>query len=326
MLALAVFFAAGVATPRSAITQVRSQVRVVSAGPATIRTVVRGAGDLIVLVPSRGRGSEDFDNLSERLVAAGYQVLLPEPRGIGGSTGPLDNITYHDLAADIAAVIRAIGAGPATIVGHAFGTRIARTLAADHPNLVRQLILLAVAGPIPRSRDIADATDRVFDPTVPQAERRDAVARAFFAKGNDSRPWHDGWHFEAAQAQRASDARTPLPEWWSGGSAPILVLQGAQDLVTPPENARRLVREFPDRVTLVEISGAGHAMLPEQPLRIADEILAYLRRKGEPPNKRLQQTGVPMAILYMPRRYAALLRNERLITSYTAPAAEARIR
>jgi hypothetical protein len=67
-------------------------------------------------------------------------------------------------------------------------------------------------------------------------------------------------------------------------------------------------------------------MLPEQPLRIADEILAYLRRKGEPPNKRLQQTGAPMAILYMPRRYAALPRNERLITSYTAPAAEAWIR
>lgn len=277
-LIAAAILTAAIPLPRHALAQATSEVRIVRAGPATIRAVVRGTGDLIVLIPSRGRGIEDFDDLSNHLVAAGYQVLLPEPRGIGGSSGPLDRITYHDLSADIATTIREIARGPAIVLGHGFGSRVARTLAADHPSLVRQLILLAVAGPVPRSREIVEATDRVFNAAVPRAEHLDAVASAFFAPGNDARLWAEGWHFDVAQAQRASDARTPLAEWWSGGTAPMLILQGLEDVTTAPENSRRLAREFPDRVTLVEISGAGHAMLPEQPQRIADAILAYLRR------------------------------------------------
>lgn len=35
---------------------------------------------------------------------------------------------------------------------------------------------------------------------------------------------------------------------------------------------------FPDRVTLVEIADAGHALLPEQPDAIARAVLAWLRR------------------------------------------------
>ena len=38
--------------------------------------------------------------------------------------------------------------------------------------------------------------------------------------------------------------RTPLTDWRSGDAAPILVLQGKED-ITVPENADRLVAEFP---------------------------------------------------------------------------------
>ncbi|MGH9783594.1 MAG: alpha/beta fold hydrolase, partial [Terriglobia bacterium] len=63
---------------------------VVRAGLATLDVTVRGRGDPIVFIPSRGRGVEDFDDLSKRLVKAGYRVILPQPRGIGRSQGPLD--------------------------------------------------------------------------------------------------------------------------------------------------------------------------------------------------------------------------------------------
>lgn len=255
--------------------------RIVRAGPAAVLVTVRGQGDPIVLIASRGRGAEDFDDLSARLVRAGYQAILPQPRGIGGSTGPLDGITYHDLAGDIAATIRDVAGGPATVIGHAFGGRVARTLAADHPSLVKRVILLAAAGPIPRSADIGEATDRVFDATLSRENRLPAIQRAFFAKGNDARVWQDGWYFNAAMAQRASDARTPLNEWWAGGSAPMLILQGTEDAVVLPENARKLAAEFPDRVKLVEIAHAGHAMLPEQPEVIANAILAYLTQNSQ---------------------------------------------
>ena len=59
---------------------------------------------------------------------------------------------------------------------------------------------------------------------------------------------------------------------------PILVLEDAEDIISVPENANRLAAECPDRVTLVEIPKAGHALLPEQPGRVAEALLAYLRR------------------------------------------------
>jgi len=256
-----------------------TQSQIVHAGSATIAVTIIGQGEPIVFIPSRGRSVEDFDALSNRLVKAGYQAILPEPRGIGGSTGPLADITYHDLASDVAATIESVVGRPATVVGHDFGNRIARTLASDYPRLVKQLILLSAGGMVPRSPEIEKLTTRFWETALSPEDRLTAIRRIFFAAGNDvPATWEGGWYFEVARAQRASDARTPLKEWWAGGSVPMLVVQGTEDVVAPPENAKRLAAEFPDRVTLVEIPHAGHALLPEQPEQVEKAILAYLRR------------------------------------------------
>jgi pimeloyl-ACP methyl ester carboxylesterase len=254
---------------------------IIQTGPAIIQVAIRGAGESIVFIPSRGRGVEDFDALSNRLVQAGYKTILPEPRGIGGSTGPLKDITYHDLASDVAAVIESLVGHPATVIGHDFGNRIARTLASDYPRLVKQLILLSAGGMVPRSGRVEKLTTRFWETSLSREDRLAAIQDAFFAAGNDPRAWEEGWYFEVARAQRASDARTPLKEWWAGGSAPMLVVQGTEDVVALPENAKRLAAEFPDRVTVVEIPHAAHALLPEQPEQVEKVILAYLHsRRG----------------------------------------------
>lgn len=53
----------------------------------SIHVEVLGEGLPVVLIPSLGRGAQDFDDLKMRLVDAGYQVILPQPRGIGQSSG-----------------------------------------------------------------------------------------------------------------------------------------------------------------------------------------------------------------------------------------------
>ena len=63
----------------------------------------------------------------------------------------------------------------------------------------------------------------------------------------------------------------------------MLVIYGAEDMIAVPANAKGLAAEFPDRVTLVEITNAGHAMLPEQPEQVAKAVLAYLRRTETSP-------------------------------------------
>jgi pimeloyl-ACP methyl ester carboxylesterase len=59
----------------------------------------------------------------------------------------------------------------------------------------------------------------------------------------------------------------------------MLVIQGLQDKIAPPGNGRDLKATYPDRVTLIEIDGAGHAVLVEHPERLADETVRFLRER-----------------------------------------------
>jgi pimeloyl-ACP methyl ester carboxylesterase len=63
-----------------------------------------------------------------------------------------------------------------------------------------------------------------------------------------------------------------------GLSRALLVIQGLQDTVAPPENGHMMAAELGDRVELLDIDGAGHALLPEQPEKIAAAIIAFARR------------------------------------------------
>src|ERR1700753_1009773 len=82
-----------------------------------IDVIAEGRGPLVVLLPGRGRDSLDFDDFAADLAKAGFRVSRPQPRGAGKSEGPMQNLTLHDFARDIAAVIRHEGNQPAVIVG-----------------------------------------------------------------------------------------------------------------------------------------------------------------------------------------------------------------
>ncbi len=256
------------------------------AAPASVTTVVgpagpievreQGSGRPVVMLPSLGRGGADFDDLAGRLAAAGYRALCPEPRGIGGSTGELGDLTMADLADDVAAVIRERTEGTATLVGHAFGNRVARMTATEYPELVKRVALLCCGGMVPPAPEVHQALVAVFDPDRSDAEHLEAVGKAFFAPGNDPVVWVDGWHGTVAAAQGLANAGTPSDHWWAAGGRDILVVQPVDDLVAVAENARRIVEDFDDRTTLVLVPEAGHALLPEQPQAVADALLGWL--------------------------------------------------
>src|SRR6185503_14751829 len=185
----------------------------VTRGDARLEVLAQGNGPPIVLLPSLGRGAQDFDAIAERLAAADYRVLRPQPRGIGQSIGPWDNVNLQDLAADIAAVIEHENAGPAFVVGHAFGNRVSRMLATDRPELVRAVALVAAnIGKAPSPPQVRQAIRNSANPVLSDAERIEALQFAFFAPGNDPRGWLKGWHPEVLQAQRIAGDRTSREE------------------------------------------------------------------------------------------------------------------
>jgi pimeloyl-ACP methyl ester carboxylesterase len=251
---------------------------VVTSGDVRIEAIAEGSGPILVMLPSSSRDSEDFDTVAEAFAQAGLRVLRPQPRGMGRSTGPLDGLTLHDYARDVAAVIEHAGAGPVVVLGHAFGQWIARTLATDRPDLVRGVVLAAAAAKS-SPPELREALSRCVDVNLPDAERIAALRVAFFAPGHDPAPeWLAGWHAAASRSQRAASAATPQEEWWTAGSAPVLDLQGEQD----PWRPRATVDDFrndlgAERVTVVAIPDCSHAMFPEQPAAVVRAVLDWIR-------------------------------------------------
>lgn len=250
---------------------------VVRYADVSLDVIVEGRGPLVVLLPSRGRDSEDYDDVASGIAAAGYRVLRPQPRGVAASTGPMDGITLHDLANDVAAVIEREGRGaPAVLVGHAFGNWVARMTAVDHPELVRGVVIAAAAAKN-YPPGLSAAVGKAGDPARPDEERLEYLRYAFFAPGHDPRGWLKGWYPEANASQDLAAKATKQSEWWSAGSAPLLDLQAAEDPFKPAAARDELKEEFGDRVTIAVIPNASHALIPEQPQAVVDAIVAWVR-------------------------------------------------
>jgi pimeloyl-ACP methyl ester carboxylesterase len=245
-------------------------------GDGRIEVLAQGEGPAIVLLPSLGRSASDFDAIAVRLAAAGYRVLRPQPRGIGRSVAPLTGITLHDYVADVATVIEQEKMGPAFVVGHAFGSRVARMLAADRPELVTAVALVADVGRSPDPLKVREAIRNSADPQLPAEERIRALQLAFFAPGNDASVWLHGWYPEALAAERLAGELTPGHE--DAADAPILYVQPSHAPLARAATAKADRERFGSRVSVVVIERASHAVVVEQPDAVSAALIGFARK------------------------------------------------
>jgi pimeloyl-ACP methyl ester carboxylesterase len=261
-----------------------TQVELVDADDdGQIEVLVIGEGPTVICLPSLGRSAEDFVGVATRVALEGYRMLLPQPRGIGESTGSLVGLTMQDLADDAARVLTSLNGIPSIVVGHAFGNRVARMLATLHPELTESVVLLACGGMVPPAAEVSKALVSVFDERLSKHEHLQAVRTAFFAPGNDPSAWEGGWHPIVAAAQAAATTALDVNAWWTAGSADVLIVQPADDVVAVPENGQQLLAALGSRAAMVEIAHAGHALLPEQPEAVARTLLRWLGNPDREP-------------------------------------------
>lgn len=247
-----------------------------------LATVRRGDGPPVVFVASLGRPGSDLDVLAEAAAGAGWSATTVDLHGIGSSPELPEGSDLHDIAADVGDVLA--GGPPAVVLGHAFGNRVARCLAADRPDLVSGLVLLGCGGRVPGDAEARSALGRCFDTALGPAEHRRAVATAFFAPGSDASVWTDGWWSGAAERQVAALAVTSIDDWWfPPDPVRVLAIVGADDRISPPANAAGLVALLGGRGELLVVAGAGHALVPERPAAVADALVGFLGTFPLPP-------------------------------------------
>ncbi|GLW67987.1 hypothetical protein Kpho02_02860 [Kitasatospora phosalacinea] len=242
------------------------------------------------------------DELCGRLAAGGRRVVRYDLRDSGESETvdpEAPAYTLRTLAADAAALVDALGGGPAHLAGIGVGGMVAQVAVLDHPGAFSALTLVGTrpVAPGPADADLPEhdgpTTGRLFARPMPDWSDRAAVAEFAAAGaevlGNDpaaarataARIW-DRTPGTAPAVQLANQIglvfsrldctprwRERLPEI----GVPALVVHGARDPFFPLGNGEALAREIP---------GARLLVLPEAatalPAAAAGEVAGAMLR------------------------------------------------
>jgi pimeloyl-ACP methyl ester carboxylesterase len=111
--------------------------------PAGADIFVRSAGQgpVVVLIHGYAETSDSWAPLAAELEKS-YTVVVPDLRGIGGSSRPAGGYDKKTQAADIRAVVTTLGFDRTFVVSHDIGIMVAYAYAALYPDKVERLVVM----------------------------------------------------------------------------------------------------------------------------------------------------------------------------------------
>ncbi|XVV17262.1 alpha/beta fold hydrolase [Actinoplanes sp. CA-131856] len=271
-------------------------------------TVGDPADPALLLVMGLGAQLIDWPSeFCQGLAARGFHVILFDNRDAGLSTSfdelgaptiPPVKAPYllADMAADTAALLKALGVEKAHVVGASMGGMIAQQLTIDHPELVASLCsIMSTTGDRKVGRSTPEAAAALARP--PATTRDEIIAGAAATSrviGSPAYPAGDEWLQQRAAAkfdrsfnpvgtQRQYAAIIASPDRTPGLrqiTAPTLVIHGAADPLIDVSGGRATAAAVPGAELLV-IEGMGHDL--PQPLwpTIIDAIAANAGHPGD---------------------------------------------
>jgi pimeloyl-ACP methyl ester carboxylesterase len=250
-------------------------------GDATAPLVLLAGGTTMLSWP---------DALCEALARGGRHVVRYDLRDSGASTTAdpgAPAYTLRDLAADAAALARALDDRPAHLAGIGVGGMVAQVAALDHPDAFSALTLAGTRPVAPGKPDDdlpdhdAATMERLFSRPMPDSSDREAVAQ-FAADGAevlgddpaaarttaeriwDRTPSTDPAVHAANQMGTVFSRLDCKPRWrerLSELEIPALVVHGRRNRFFPVANGEALARQIPGARLLV-LEGAATA-IPE---------------------------------------------------------------
>ncbi len=253
-----------------------------------------GSGPLVLLLHGFPDTAHTWDDLRRRIAAKGYRAVSPFMRGYHPTEIPNRDADQETLANDALALIGALGAREAVVIGHDFGAGAAYGAAALGPDRVTKLFALAIPHPATLKPSLKKlwgvrhfATYKL--PGAPNRFARDDFA----ALPAIYRRWSPTWtpdprEFDAVRASFADPASlnaafgyyrklSPIPSASLKAkiTVPTVVFAGLDDPVAGPADYRRAARMFTGDYVVEEVPG-GHFMHREHPDVFAERLLTHL--------------------------------------------------
>jgi pimeloyl-ACP methyl ester carboxylesterase len=229
----------------------------------------------VLLLHGLGRSRLQWAPLC-RALARHHRVIALDFPGFGSSDGPTGSryrYSFEALAETTLDLLAALGLGRVALVGHDMGAGVALAAAADRPEFVGRLVLVAPPC-FPTRRPLAERL--VLMPWIgPTLFRSPLGGSTMRRHGAVTEPNSDAAYLMLRRAADSSTLEARVPRV----RCPTLVVWGRDDAVSPWTHGTRLAREISG--ARLEILECGHDPVAERPLAFESLISEFLAEEAK---------------------------------------------
>jgi pimeloyl-ACP methyl ester carboxylesterase len=256
--------------------------RLIDVGGRPVHVVERGDGPPVVMVHGFAGNTTEWEDTILEPLAARRRVVAVELFGMGFSARLGDDAPYgYELWVNqLVGVLDALGIARADFVGHSLGAAVISLLAAEHPERVNRLVLVAPL--VPLTDDESPWLIQVLE--VPGV----GEAGLGWIELADHPAMSERYRERSRQAFRIAGTRDALLRYVRDGEdfaklydahprieSTVLIIAGTDDDMVPWTAVRRAAPRIPD-VTVLPLDG-GHFPHRQHTDRVVAAIDEFLR-------------------------------------------------
>ena len=244
-----------------------------------------GSGEPVVFVSGQNTDHTQWASVVPHF--SDYRTIVFDTRGTGASDKPSDAYSVQGFANDTAALLDALGVERAHFIGASMGGKIVQWLLINHASRVASAVLMATTPggenaahwepEVARTLRSVPTGDGTTDPIIPLlVSEKWARSHADVAQQIAGRRMNAGGvvprrlHYQASMVHDAWEELASV-------TAPVLILHGEDDRMSPVRNAE-LLHERIAGSQLVTIPHGRHEFFIEFPDESFAAIRAFLAR------------------------------------------------
>ena len=239
-----------------------------------------GKGDPIVLINGFTNTLDDWPPILLDKLAENHTVITFSNRVVGNTSTGDKGFSIKQFAQDTSDLLDALNINKTDVLGFSMGARVAQELTLSNPEKIDKLIIYASGcggkQGTPADKEVMKVlSDKNIDPSEIKTKLRPLL-------------YPEGFDFSILpkSEEKVSD-RTILEQQraivnWPGVCNKLknieketLVIVGSDDNLAPPANSLLMSQKIPGS-WLVQISGAGHALAMQMPIKFSNIVLVFL--------------------------------------------------